>query len=531
VSVEAAWSTIEHLGERAVLIGTEEPRSLGRALSLVAPADLEIVVGLASVLILGDAPVDRAVVDELVAAARVGAQASRHREHRIEVVLDGADLDEACRRTGLAAPEVARSLEEPSFEVATVGFAPGFGYLTGLGGPLAELERRPTPRSRVPKGSLAVAAGYTALYPEATPGGWWLLGRTSQTLFDQRDANPSLLQPGDTVRLEVVHELGAGIARPRRAALAPPLGVSPVLMTEEAPPGCSVVDDGRRGFSGVGVPRGGAFDSDRAQLVRRLLGDAPGAIELVAGGLVLRALEETVVAGIDLELELDGRVIPSGMPVGIRAGSVVRVVGIVGPRGYLGVRGGPLIHAVLGSMGTDQLSFVGPGLLAPGDTLGATRERSALHGSVDHGAFGSAGELRVLRGPHVERLRAGSTLDGMALVVREPSNRVGLRLEALGDPLLLEPSELASFPVVTGAVQVPPDGRPVILGPDHATLGGYPVVGCVIGADLAKLGRLAPGDQVRFSEVDLDEARRAWFDHEVALAASVGPRVAHLEDG
>ena len=101
----------------------------------------------------------------------------------------------------------------------------------------------------------------------------------------------------------------------------------------------------------------------------------------------------------------------------------------------------------------------------------------------------------------------------------EPSNRVGIRLEATKGPLRRRAASLRSFPVVTGAVQATPDGSLVVLGPDHATLGGYPVVACVIGADLGRLGRLAIGDAVRLELVDLDQARAA---HEARLQAELG---------
>ena len=68
---------------------------------------------------------------------------------------------------------------------------------------------------------------------------------------------------------------------------------------------------------------------------------------------------------------------------------------------------------------------------------------------------------------------------------------------------------MASLPTVAGAIQLPPDGHPIILGPDHATLGGYPIVGVVIGADLAILGRLSPGDPIELVEVSIDQARSA----------------------
>ena len=123
--------------------------------------------------------------------------------------------------------------------------------------------------------------------------------------------------------------------------------------------------------------------------------------------------------------------------------------------------------------------------------------------------------LRVLPGPHPEHFGddALARLGDSVFTVQRDSNRVGMRLGA--DPGTSWPvagassGELDSQGVVTGAVQVPPEGAPVILGPDHATLGGYPVVAVVISADHGLLGQCAPGTRVRLVPVDLREAEMA----------------------
>ncbi len=88
--------------------------------------------------------------------------------------------------------------------------------------------------------------------------------------------------------------------------------------------------------------------------------------------------------------------------------------------------------------------------------------------------------------------------------VGHASNRVGLRLEGAAAPHDLS---LPSEPAVPGAVQLPPNGQPIVLGPDGPTIGGYPKIAVVIGADLDRLARLRPGDPVLFERVSLNEAR------------------------
>ena len=117
----------------------------------------------------------------------------------LPVVFDGADLDEVGELTGRSADGVVRLLTSLELTVAFCGFAPGFGYLTGLPEDL-HLPRRATPRTRVPAGSVALAGPFAGVYPQASPGGWQLVGRTDAVLFDVDRDPPALLAPGTTVR-------------------------------------------------------------------------------------------------------------------------------------------------------------------------------------------------------------------------------------------------------------------------------------------------------------------------------------------
>jgi KipI family sensor histidine kinase inhibitor len=134
----------------------------------------------------------------------------------IPVVYDGEDLAEVGRLTGLGADGVVAAHLEQTWTVAFTGFAPGFGYLvphdpadTRLGVP-----RRPEPRVRVPAGAIALAAGYTGVYPRPSPGGWQLIGRTDAVVWDSAREPPALLRPGVRVRfVEFVESEGRGGGR------------------------------------------------------------------------------------------------------------------------------------------------------------------------------------------------------------------------------------------------------------------------------------------------------------------------------
>ncbi len=116
----------------------------------------------------------------------------------IEVVYDGADLGPTAEALGLTVEELVRRHTAVTYTVAFCGFSPGFAYLRGLD-PALHLPRRATPRTKVPAGSVAIAAGYSCVYPSASPGGWHLLGRSGIRVFDVDRAEPALLRPGMTV--------------------------------------------------------------------------------------------------------------------------------------------------------------------------------------------------------------------------------------------------------------------------------------------------------------------------------------------
>ena len=114
--------------------------------------------------------------------------------------------------------------------------------------------------------------------------------------------------------------------------------------------------------------------------------------------------------------------------------------------------------------------------------------------------------MRVLPAVHRERFRdqAWAALVGTRYVVTPQSNRMGYRLDG---PVLTAPEEeLLSFVLVAGAVQVPPDGRPILLMADHQTAGGYPVAAVVVSASLPVAAQLAPGDEVTFEEISIERA-------------------------
>jgi KipI family sensor histidine kinase inhibitor len=446
----------------------------------------------------------------------------------IPAVYDGPDLGRVAAVTGLTAAEVIARHAAARYRVGWLGFSPGFGYLTGLDPALAAVPRRASPRVSVPAGSVAIAGGLAAVYPAPSPGGWQLIGRTSQVLWDPGRNPPTLLSPGRHVRFQIVDRLPP----------SPPLpDVPPGAVGDEAievlQPGLltTVQDLGRPGLAHLGVPHSGAADRASLRLANRLAGnpdDAAG-LEVTLGRLTLRfdAAGVVAVTGAPVPLtltEVDGR--PRGdpahgsEPVGqpprhasafaVPAGSVLRLgAPAVGLRSYLAVAGGIDVRPELGSRSADRLSGLGPPPLRPGDRLRVGRARSLIRQPpedrppADLGAVGADPvQLRVIAGPRDNWFTRDALADLAtgSYLVSPASDRTGLRLTGL--PLSRSPGrpgELPSEGVAAGSLQVTHDGQPILLLADHPTTGGYPVIAVVISADLGLAAQLRPGQRVRFT--------------------------------
>jgi biotin-dependent carboxylase-like uncharacterized protein len=254
------------------------------------------------------------------------------------------------------------------------------------------------------------------------------------------------------------------------------------------------------------VTRSGAADRQAAALANRLVGNdaAAAVLEVTVGGLQVRAGRTLLVAvsGAPAPVTVDGRAAPFDAPLTLRPGQVLGLGNpAVGLRSYLAVRGGIGVPPVLGSRSTDTLSGLGPAPLRPCDVLpvGALAADEPVVDVAPVRAPSSRPVLRVLPGPRRDWLApaAWTALTAEDWTVSPDSDRVGLRLAG---PRLdrARTDELPSEGLVPGAVQVPPDGAPVLFLVDHPVTGGYPVLAVVTTDDLPAAAQLRPGDRVRF---------------------------------
>ena len=268
----------------------------------------------------------------------------------------------------------------------------------------------------------------------------------------------------------------------------------------------TVQDRGRPGHAHLGVPHSGALDGRAAALVNRLVGNPPeaAALETTVNGCAVRPRSTVTIAvgGAPCPVAVDGRPVAWGAPVRVPAGALLDIGTVSsGVRSYVGVSGGIAVDPVLGSRSTDLLSGLGPAPLADGTVLPLGTPQH-VHARVDvapQPAPPTELVLRVTLGPRDDwfTLKAVRTFTSRPYRVSPASNRIGLRTEGPALERSL-PGELPSEGMVLGAVQVPPDGRPVVFLADHPTTGGYPVIAVVQPQDLPAAAQAAPGTPVRF---------------------------------
>jgi biotin-dependent carboxylase-like uncharacterized protein len=265
-----------------------------------------------------------------------------------------------------------------------------------------------------------------------------------------------------------------------------------------------VQDLGRPGWAHLGVSRSGALDVPAAGLANRVVGNPAGAacLEVLLGGLELSTDDGVWIAvtGAPCEVVVDGRQREFGAAVRVPAGGTLRLGRPAsGLRTYVAVAGGIAVEPVLGSRSTDTLGRVGPPPVRVGDVL-PVGESLRAPVPVDTPRPLSWGPLRLLPVPRADRVAgdAVAQLSRTSYTVSPDSDRIGLRL--VGEPLpLATTAELPSEGMVLGAVQVPPDGRPVVFLADHPKTGGYPVVAVVDERDLWQCAQLRPGEAVGFT--------------------------------
>jgi antagonist of KipI len=296
----------------------------------------------------------------------------------------------------------------------------------------------------------------------------------------------------------------------------------------------SVQDLGRTGFREFGVSSGGALDPFALRVANLLVGNDESAagLEITLGGLQLRFNDQRIVVwcGGEFDVRIGSTALPAGHACLISAGEKLRFGSPqVGCRSWLSISGGINVPVVLRSCSTDLRAQLGG---FEGRTL---HDRDELHlGGSRHSELSTTERisqrtaphdwilpakrdpiLRFIRGVDWNRFNTSTLqhLTGEAFAVSPDSDRMGVRLD--GPELKRQDkADLTSEAVAPGPIQVPPNGKPILLLGDCQTIGGYPKIAYVITVDLGVAAQLRAGDHVRFSEVPIADAHRLLFERE-----------------
>lgn len=408
-------------------------------------------------------------------------------EVEIRVHYNGADLESAAAALGKSPEALIQWHSSTQWVGAFVGFAPGFTYC--LPQPRAVrrrlrkseqpvvVPRRDTPRTEVPAGAVGLGGEFSAVYPQASPGSWQLIGVTDAPVWELSRSSPALVAPGDTVRYVPTTEtitVHTPSTNPQQHSV--PAG-DEVVDVLKVGPQTLIQDFGRPGRSGLGVTRSGAADAQALRQANLLVGndDSAAGLEVLYGGLELTVRQTSVLAvtGAKAELRIATPSVPetSNMAVSGRGVAVkedqeetfdpemIRDVPLRAPflmypgerlrlgspergiRNYVAVSGGLATATVLGSAATDLISGLGPAPVQVGDAFGLVGVPSGFVGIADVAstALPAPDEptpLRFVPGPREDWFAAKGTNPGLSALqmltwrVSADSNRIGIRLAA-----------------------------------------------------------------------------------------------------
>ncbi|CAG9001247.1 MAG: hypothetical protein CENE_03265 [Candidatus Celerinatantimonas neptuna] len=442
---------------------------------------------------------------------------------QIPVTYDGEDLQNVADCLGISVAEVIYRHTHQSYRVAFTGFAPGFAYLSCLENQLS-VPRHASPRIRIPAGSVALAGEFSGIYPKDSPGGWQLIGRTDQQMWDLDREQPALLRPGDQVVFvdatqSSVTSFSCSVKKKkislphsdRKHGIKIKQVTFPILFQ----------DQGRAGLSDVGISESGAMDRQALRDANRIVGNCINEtiLEITNGSLRVQVLGDLVICVTGAICSISVTTSAGDMiqcenyrPVALCDGDELELSAPrAGVRSYLSVRGGWLCESVLQSTSYDTLAQIGPKPIRNGNSVFVAKtdtHRIVLPDYPLPNPLPSSGDiitLDVIMGPHTDWFSdsAVAILVSQHWHVTNESNRIGLRLEGSRTLTRKDPHELPSEGTVAGSIQVPTNGQPVLFMRDHPLTGGYPVIAVIADYHLDLCGQLPVGCSVIFHPIQI----------------------------
>lgn len=500
----------------------DETLALFDSLSAVPEKGIEEIIPAARTLLVRFCPRETSLASlaEKIARHSLTQRAARSSQQvTIPVHYNGEDLPALAELLGIEVQALIRRHQESVWNVAFTGFAPGFAYMVSDAGGW-QTPRRSTPRTRIPAGSVALAGEFSGIYPQASPGGWQLIGQTELKMWDLSREQPALLMPGAQVNFIDAAKSTKTVSLPAR--------VLPQSLPEGAGATLTVLatglqtlwqDNGRAGRAGMGLSESGAMDKSALHAANRIVGNPANSpcLEIMQGGFRARVTGDVVISVTGAQCPLTLRTaqgeryaVDGYRPLNLATGDEIHVGAPArGLRSYLAVRGGFIVPQSLGSAARDSLALVGPEPLGVGDIL-ATGAHSNP-GPVQLTELPPSPlptpedtvTLDIVLGPRTDWF----TVQALELLTAQPwrvtpqSNRIGLRLAGEQPLARSQPQELPSEGTCSGSIQVPASGQPVLFLHDHPLTGGYPVIAAVAEYHLDLAGQIPPGASIRFNVI------------------------------
>jgi allophanate hydrolase len=300
----------------------------------------------------------------------------------------------------------------------------------------------------------------------------------------------------------------------------------------------TVQDAGRNGYADIGLPPSGAIDQVAFRLANALVGNEANAaaLEVLASGPTLEVIADGVhvaFVGGTSAIKVQGgreRSIAAGRSLHFAKGDMLQIGGLAGTScGYLAIAGSIGVKPTLGSASTYTRATLG-GLegraLRAGDVISGEAPDRAQGEELQLGSLLDAefdAPIRLVLGPQDDHFTEGAiqTLLSGTYTVSPEADRMGFRLEG---PVLVHKEgkkDIVSDGIVSGSIQVPGSGQPIVLMRDYQTIGGYPKIATVVSSDISRLGRRSPGAKVRFAVVSRDEAEVIYREEEAAITARI----------
>jgi KipI family sensor histidine kinase inhibitor len=447
----------------------------------------------------------------------------------------GPDLDYVASVNGLDPSEVVRIHTNTQYQVYCFGTAPGSPNM-GINSAQIATPRRPSPRTSITPGTVAIGGKQCVIYIVEIPGGHWLLGKTPLKLYKPSQPLERRFGLGDLIQFYSINEQEFRETMDKQSESNKEEGTAPfnsgnsekksTPVLEVISPGVftTIQDLGRYGYQKYGIAVTGAMDDVSLKVANLLVGNSEmeAALEITLVGPEIRVLNDTVVAimGGDLDFEVNNQSVGIGKAILVRKGDIL---GFGSPRSgcraYLALAGGINVPKILGSRSTFLRGKIG-GMegrpLRAGDILFTGKTYPQVCRAIEIGkldrilGYEKNSPVRLVLGPQDDFFtkEAIDLFLSSTYTISHQSDRAGYRLEG---PQIFPKgeSDIISDGVPPGGIQILPNGNPVVFFRDRQ-IGGYPKIGVVITADLSRIAQMEPGDRIRFEAVSLDEAHALY---------------------